>query len=131
MAERGQVVATEPPLVYTLHNLLAAGRVLDALGAYHLTAACSCGTHSRGTDGWTVTTVEPGLQLHMCGDCGRPTNKAELEPPTPYTKGDVAFWCELLWTLVSDPGPTGAVLLQPLDADDTVTVHVLQLNREG
>jgi hypothetical protein len=121
----------EPPLVYTLHNLLAAGRLLDALGAFYLTGPCTCGDYSRGINGYSVVTPEPGLQLDMCGTCGRPTNKDRLLPETPYQAGDVAFWCELLWTIVHAPGPTGAVVLQPLDADETVTVHLLQLNREA
>lgn len=131
MATAGELVASEPALVYTLHNLLRADRLQDALGAYYLTAPCECGTHSRGMDGYSIVTPEPGLQLNMCGTCGRPVGKDRLLPEAPYAAGDVVFWCELLWTIVHEPGPTGAVVLRPLDGDDTVTAHVLQLNREG
>lgn len=122
---------SEPPLVYTLHNLLRGDRLMDALGAFYLTAACDCSPHGRGIDGYSIVTPEPGLQLHLCGSCGRPTNKDRLLPEEPYRAGNVAFWCELLWTICHAPGPTGAVVLQPLDSDETVTVHVLQLNREA
>lgn len=131
MTSPGEIATDKPALVYTIHNLLLASRVSDALGAFWLTTPCQCARFSQGIDGWSVVTVEPGLQLHLCGTCGKPTNKAALLPPTPYAKGDVAFWCELLWTIANDPGPTGMVTLRPLDSDDTVQVHMLQLNLEA
>jgi len=130
MTTPGEVKTDEPALVYTIHNLMRAGRVTDALGAFYLTTPCNVGTHPREGDGWSTIPVEPGLQLNLCGTCGKPTNKARLLPETPYAKGDVVFWCQLLWEITGEPGPTGMVTLRPLDADDLVSAHVMQLNLE-
>lgn len=128
MTTTRQLRADEPALVVAIQNLLAEGRTTDALGAYYMTAACEHAPVMQ--PGWAIVTVEPGLQLHLCSDCGRPTNRDTLMPERPYEQGDVAYWCSMLWVIQHRPGPTGAVVLRPLDSDDTVTVHVLQLNLE-
>lgn len=130
MTTPGEIKTDEPALVYTLRNLLAADRIMDALGAFYLTTSCDDTAHPREGHGWSIITVDGGPQLHLCGTCGKPTNKTDLLPPAPYVKGDVVFWCELLWEIAGAPGPTGAVTLRPLDSDELVGGHVLQLNQE-
>lgn len=120
-----------PALAVTIRKMAAEGRVLDALGGYYLTAPCACGTYSQGSSGWAILHVD-GVELHLCGDCGRPSNRHRLLPGPPFARGDLVVYLGMLWVLDSGPGPTGAVQAHPLDSSDTdrITLHVLQLNQE-
>lgn len=117
-------------------ELVQEGRLMDALGVYWLAGPCTCGPHAAGLSGWAIITVQPGLQLHYCSDCGRGAvpNREHVLGTEPWAKGDVATYDGMLVRLVGAPGPTGAVRLEVLEQDGdgppTLQAHVAQLNLE-
>lgn len=103
-------------------------RPLEALGAWYLLHACECPL-ALADD--VVVTVEPGIDLTFCGDCGRPCDKSRLPDPM-YAKGDQAVHNGELVVLLNKPDVTGAVFVAAAEGPEprTRTVHVLQLNVE-
>jgi hypothetical protein len=117
-------------------RLLQEGRPLDALGVYWIAGPCTCSDHAAGLEGWSIITVQPGLQLHYCGSCGRGArpNREDVLGAEPWRKGDVALYDGVLVELTGEPGPTGVVRVRLLDAGENVhaelSAHVAQLNLE-